>query len=224
MMNELDLNATQAVVLAGVHAWAKKSGYTVEQQVTLQIQLRDGVPSNGTECVTNRSTAGCFLDTDDAAYFDSSLLPALEADDAVIDMIVGANSFVSGQAVYSSAAVYTLPVDGGQLSVLGGAAVANQAYTNSAQRFAPPNTPRIDELFALTVRYGSCPPHSSLPHSHSSRMNQGQVTQQWCLNATVTDEEHQVLYVTRAYLNPKTLTGPDPAALLPAVVVRLRRE
>ena len=97
--------------------------------------------------------------------------------------------------------------------MLGGAALANPAYFHSAARFAPPdlqNSSDVDMLYALTVRYGTCG-----------------IGEQWCLNATVTPpgeaKKYNVLYVTRTYLNPSTLTGPDPSELLPAVVLRLVR-
>jgi hypothetical protein len=86
--DERHLNGTLTLVLAGVRKWAAKQGYIVERQTQLHVQLRDGVPSNGSECVTNRTTTGCFLDTDDAAYFDSPPLPALtSSDDSVIDVV-----------------------------------------------------------------------------------------------------------------------------------------
>jgi hypothetical protein len=60
---ELSLNSTMETILQGVADWGSERGYEVERRVTLTVQLRDGVPSNGTECVTNRSTAGCYADT-----------------------------------------------------------------------------------------------------------------------------------------------------------------
>jgi hypothetical protein len=53
-------------------------------------------------------------------------------------------------------------------------------YSHST-RFAPPNTTGVEQLFALTVRYGTCA--------------EGE---KWCLNATVTDVvDRALVYVTR---------------------------
>ena len=68
------LNASLAALITNVETFAQTKGLKVQFKHSLAPQLRDGVPSNGTECVTNRSTTGCALDTDDAAYFDSPRL------------------------------------------------------------------------------------------------------------------------------------------------------
>jgi len=177
------------------------------EHVSLKPQLRDGVYSNGTECITNHSTAGCLGDTDDAAYFDSPPLSALTQD--TMDIVVGVNSHRSGKAAYSSCAVYTGRTGGGQRGVIGGAALADFQYDGSAARFIPDDLglKKVEELFALKVEYGTCG-----------------ATEKWCLNATQTEEPHELVYVTRAYLDNTTGTGPWPYEMLPAIVVRLRKK
>lgn len=201
--SELSLQPTVQEVLKGVEKWAAAEQWTVLEHIQLHKQLRDGVYSNGTECVTNHSTAGCAGDTDDAGYFDSPPLSAITED--TMDIVVGANSQRTGKSVYSSLAVYTLPIGGGQASTLGGAAISSMHYADSATKFAP-KAEGIERLFAVKVTYGAC--------------NHGEV---WCLNVTQTTRPHVLVYVTRAYLDMSTRTGPDPQQLLPAIVVRLRR-
>jgi len=156
--------------------------------------------------VLNRSTAGCALDTTDAAYMDSPPLPALGG--GSIDVVVGTNQFATRKATYSSVTAYTMPVGGGQGAVLGGAAMSSMDYTGSAARFRP--MPEAAQFFALTVRPASEPCAAA---------------ERWCLNATLAPKRTavQLVYVTRAYLEPSTHTGPDPHDLLPAVVLRLER-
>merc|ERR1712232_797655 len=122
-----------------------------------------------------------------------------------MDIIVGANSHQTGKSAYSSAAVYTGKIGGGQRGIIGGAALASFQYEGSASRFAP-GAAGVNKLFALSVKYGTC----------------GQM-EKWCLNATVTQTPHELVYVTRAYLDKLTGTGPWPYEMLPAVVVRLHR-
>eukprot|EP01051_Picozoa_sp_SAG22_P023982 SAG22_NODE_6436_length_855_cov_9.350529_1_plen_219_part_01 len=107
---ELQLLASRSKVEALVVSWGVARGLRLAARVTMTPQLRDGVYSNGTECVTNRTSRGCFLDTDDAGYFDSAKLSALTSQG--VDVIVGANSQRTCMAVYSSVSVYTVPTAG----------------------------------------------------------------------------------------------------------------
>eukprot|EP01051_Picozoa_sp_SAG22_P005126 SAG22_NODE_296_length_12811_cov_14.899780_14_plen_119_part_00 len=69
----------------------------------------------------------------------------------------------------------------------------------------PSGTLATDELFAVMVRSGN-----------------GSECGRWCLNATATERPHTLVYNTRAYLNPRTKTGPSPVDLLAPVILRLR--
>jgi len=189
----------------GVLAWATEQGLFLKERAVMSPMLRDGVKSNGTECITNRSTAGCFEDTDDCGYLVAGPLSALQGGD--IDVVVGSNSWRSGKAVYGSVGVYTAPLIGGQLAVLGGAAMNSAEYDGSANRFH--SSMSAQSIYAVVTRYGG----------DDSACG---ATEKWCLNATVTDKAHVLKYVSRAYLNPKTQTGPDADELLAPVVLRFR--
>jgi hypothetical protein len=203
--SEVEMQPLIAELLDSVSLWAGQADWLVDQIIPLQPMLRDGVYSNGTQCITNKSTAGCFGDTDDAAYLISNPLLALRPGN--LDIIVGANHAATGMAAYSSAAVYTNPAGGGQAQTLGGAAMSSAEYAGSAQRYiVAEDHVNASQLFAIDVKYGGCAPG-----------------ERWCLNATVTDTEHTVTYVTRAYLNPETGTGPSPDQLVHGFVVRLQR-
>merc|ERR1712136_668653 len=114
----------------------------------------------------------------------------------------GSSSWRSGKAVYGSVGVYTAPLIGGQLAVLGGAAMNSAEYDGSANRFH-------SSMSAVVTRYGGVDSACG-------------ATEKWCLNATVTDKAHVLTYVSRAYLNPQTQTGPDADELLAPVVLRFR--
>lgn len=203
-ISEFGLESNFSRLLQSVKAWAGAEGWEVADVVPLSPMLRDGVYSNGTECITNRSTTGCSADTDDAAYMITGHLEPLLPDG--LDIILGTNQARTGMAVYSSAAVYTVPVGGGQAHTLGGAAIDIAKYDGSAQRYISEADPmNVSSFFAIDVGYGTCDTDA-----------------RWCINATVVDQAHNVTYVTRAYLNPETGTGPDPDQLLRPTVVRLR--
>jgi hypothetical protein len=197
-----------------VGSWAKAAGLQVRARIAMTPQLRDGVYSNGTECVSNRSTHGCFLDTDDACYYDSGALEALPADG--IDVVIGANSYNTGMAAYSSVSAYTTAFGARPQGV----AMDSLEYNGSVAQFAqstvvgtPVDSSVYSQLFAVLIR--SRPGNSSHSPGEPS-------CGRWCLNATWMARPHTVAYNTRAYLNPTTKTGPAPTDMLPPVVIRLR--
>ena len=199
--SELGLKGARDALVDVVRQWGEARGMHIAAQEMLTPLLRDGQPSNGTECATNHSTQGCAFDTDDAAYLVSVPVPSMPRNDSMAtDVVVGANPQLTRKGAYGSLVVYTSPVGGGQQSVLGGAAINSVEYSGSAALFGGDKS-----LYAVFVRAGGCASG-----------------ERFCVNTTQTTEEHVLTYVARAYLDPETATGPDPHQILPAVVLRLR--
>ncbi len=181
---------------------------TYKMSLAVRSQLRTDA-LNGTECIEYNSA--CLRDNEDACYFNSNFNASNYSKQLMTDdrfyVVLGVNHNTINQTVYSSVGIYKLTPGYPRYSQIGGITNFDPNFANSAVMFDP-SLENVAQMFAVTV---ARPQNCEL-------MNGKDVP---CLgvNEQKIGDIDPFIFVTRAYLNPSTQTGPSYEQIIPDVVL-----